>query len=260
MQKFLNNINLKGKKIFILGGCGLIGSEISKLLKRLGAKIIILDKSIKIQNKKIKFEYIDLENFSDIKKIIDKSIADYGAPDVFINCSYPGTNNWKYLSFHNLTIEELNKNLNLHLSSYIWTAKIFADQMKKKKTGSIILLSSIYGVVGQNKNFYKNLEIQENSAYPAIKGGIISTVRQLAANYGKFGIRVNAISPGAVLSKSNRDLSKNKIFLKRYLKNLPIKRIGIPADVAGLAFYLSSDLSSYITGQNLIIDGGYSIV
>lgn len=260
MKKFLKKINLNKKIIYILGGQGLIGNEIVKLLSKFKCKIIILDNIKPNKSKNIFFFKLDISNLKNIKKSLLQIIKKNGQPDVFINCSYPKSNNWDQQSFKNLDIEEIILNLNLHLSSFMWTSKIFADYMKKKSSGSIILLSSVYGVIAQNPLRYKNLKIQENAIYPAIKGGIISYVRQLASIYGKYNIRVNCISPGGIKSKLKSDLTNNKNFLKNYLKEIPLKKIGTPQDVANLTFFLSSDLSSHITGQNIVLDGGYSII
>lgn len=262
MQNLLKKINLNNKIIYVLGGEGLIGNEVVKLLSNFKCKIIILDsKKRKInKNKKIKFIKFDVSKFLDLEKQILQIIKKNGSPDVFINCSYPKTYNWSQQSFKNLNVDEIMLNLNLHLSSFMWTSKIFADCMKKNLSGSIVLLSSVYGVVAQNLTKYKNLKIQENAIYPAIKGGIISYVRQLASIYGKYNIRVNCISPGGIKSNIKNDLTNNKNFLKNYLKDVPLKKIGSPEDVANLTFFLSSNLSSHITGQNIILDGGYSII
>ena len=131
----------------------------------------------------------------------------------------------------------------------------------KKKISKIILFSSIYGFLAQNSENYKNTEMKENVTYSIIKAGIINLVKQMAAHYGKKGLEINCISPGAVVghikgSKKKQDSN----FIKQYSKNTALKRLAKPIEIANLVNFLSSNECSYITGQNLIIDGGYSII
>ena len=123
------------------------------------------------------------------------------------------------------------------------------------------MLSSIYGFLGQNMEMYKNTKMRENMNYSIIKGGIINLTRQLASYYGKFNIRVNTISPGGIIG-SAKGLSKTQDikFVKNYSKLTPLKRMGKPEEIASAIIFLASDSSSYITGSNLIIDGGWSII
>ena len=123
------------------------------------------------------------------------------------------------------------------------------------------MLSSIYGLLAQNKEIYKNTNMSENMNYSIIKGGINNFAKQLASFYGSYGIRVNSVCPGGIAghvkgSKKNQ----NKIFIKNYSKNCPLKRLGKPEEVASSVLFLSSDASSYITGTSFLIDGGWSIV
>ena len=134
--------------------------------------------------------------------------------------------------------------------------------MKKNKIkGSIIQLSSIYGVLGQNLNLYKSTKMQENLNYSIIKGGIVNFSRQLASIYGKYNIRVNTICPGGIEEENNinKKLQTNQ-FLRNYSNFCPMKRMGRPEDVAGSAIFLASKASSYITGSTFMIDGGWSAI
>jgi NAD(P)-dependent dehydrogenase (short-subunit alcohol dehydrogenase family) len=153
----------------------------------------------------------------------------------------------------------LEDSISLQLNAVSWVNKLVADSMIEKKNGSIIQLASIYGFVGQDLNLYKNLKVRENMSYSIIKGGLINLTRQMASYYGQYNIRVNSISPGAIKSNNSKDLTNNSVFKSRYLKKTPIKRLGKPSDISSSVFFLSSDASSYITGINLVIDGGFTI-
>jgi len=259
MKKFFIN----KKCIFIIGGNGFIGSEIVRKLSKISKKIIILD--IKNNNNKFKntiFEKFDCADLNQIEKNISNLIQKYGCPDIFINCSYPATNDWSKNTFNDVKIESLKKNIEIHQISYCWIAKVIADEMKKfKKKGSIVQFGSIYGILAQNFNFYKNSDINENVIYPIIKGGITNFTRQLASFYGKYKIRVNTICLGGVKGHiKNSKRKQSKIFLKKYSEHTPLGRLASREDAYYAALFLASDASEYITGSTLVVDGGYSIV
>ena len=252
---------LKNKKIFVLGGSGLLGSEICRVLSKQGAKVINLDlkKKKKLKNKE-KYFKIDLSKFNLIEKELKKLFKKYGTPHCFVNCSYPADDNWKNSSFKDVTEKNIQQNVSLHLNSYIWVARIFAEQMRKKKIkGSIVQFGSLYGVVGQSTNIYRGTKMKENMIYSAIKGGIISNTRQMSTHYGRFGIRVNTICPGGVKGHvKNLNNKQPKKFLQNFQNRVPLKRLAKKEEISPAVAFLASDASSYITGITLMIDGGWS--
>ncbi len=263
MKKYLDKFKLNKKISYIVGGSGLIGYEISKLFSSLGSKVIVLDiKKNNINNLKCKYEYFDCTDFKNIEKNLNIIIKKHKVPDIFVNCSYPSTNNWYNSTFDINSLEITRINVDFHLSSYIWMSSYFANKMKKNKIkGSIILLGSIYGMLGQNLNIYKGTSMKENNNYTAIKGGIINHSKQLASYYGKFGIRSNAISPGGVkghIVGSNQKQSSK--FLKNYSNQTPLGRLANSEEIALAALFLASNASNYITGTNLVVDGGWSSI
>ena len=113
---------------------------------------------------------------------------------------------WKNNSFKKINLKSFKKNIDIHLNSFAWTAKIIADSMSKRKKGSIILLSSIYGLVGQKPFIYENTKMSESMTYSIIKGGINTLTKQMSAYYGKYNIRVNAICPGGIFNNQEKNL------------------------------------------------------
>ena len=126
--------------------------------------------------------------------------------------------------------------------------------MKKNKKGSIILLSSIYGVVGQDLSIYEGTKMQESMTYSVIKGGINNLTKQMASYYGKFQIRINALCAGGVFE------NQNERFVKNYKKKVPLKRMATSSDIALSVIFLASDASSYITGTTFMVDGGWTSI
>ena len=253
--------NLNDKKIFVIGGSGLIGTEVCNLLKILGAKVYNLDikKNFKLVPN-IKFLKFDISKDKLIEKNLKSFFKSYGTPECMINCSYPTNKSWVLSNFKSVKKKTINENINLHLNSYIWIARIFAEQMKKKKIkGSIIQFSSHYGVIGQNSEMYKGTNMSENMIYSAIKGGIISHVKQMCSHYGKYGIRVNAICPGGIEGHvKGKKKKQSKRFLKKYSERTPLRRLAKAKEISPSVAFLCSDSSSYITGIHLMIDGGWT--
>lgn len=259
-----NLFDLKKKIAFVVGGNGLLGKKISNILSIFGARVIVLDLKFDNQTikKKIFFEKIDITNFDlideNIKKITDK----YGCPNILINASYPRTGDWGKSNFNELTIKSLRQNVDIHMNSYAWITIKFANLMKKKKIkGSIILLNSIYGLLGQDLNIYEGTQIKPNPVYSLIKGGLNNFVKNTASYYGKNQIRINSIVCGGM--EGHIAGSKNiqsKKFKKNYSKKTPLKRLGKPEDIISSVLLLSSDSSSYITGTNITIDGGWTSI
>lgn len=254
---YKNIFNIKNKKAFVIGGSGVIGSEVCAALYESGCKVFNLDvKFDRKKNKKIKDIYFDCSKLEHLEIKFSQLIKSKGVPDIFINCSYPKTSDWKNNSFKKININSYKKNIDIHLNSFVWTAKIAADNMKKANVeGSIILLSSIYGLVGQDISIYKDTKMTESMTYSVIKGGINNLTRQMASYYGTSNIRVNSICPGGIKEKNH-----NKKFVKNYLEKVPLKRFCNPSDVAANVLFLSSKASSYITGTMIIVDGGWTAI
>ena len=249
-------INRNKKIVYLIGGSGLIGSQI---LKQLSKKYKILNLDIK--KKGNNFEYFNCTDITKINTKLTGYFKKYGTPHILINCSYPTKGEWIKNDFQNLRSNRIKINLEGHLLSYTMIADCVAKKMVQKKiSGKIILFSSIYGFLGQNKNNYLGTKIKENVTYSLIKGGILSLVKQMASFYGKYNIQVNSVSPGAVKGHLKGSKKQDEIFVKNFSLNTPLGRLAKPEEISHLVNFLSSEECSYITGQNIIIDGGYSII
>jgi len=259
MNNYLKQFQNKNKLAFVVGGHGVIGKEICKALLSSGCKVIAIDiksKKNSLLKKKFYNYYLDCSKLQTLKNNVDKLIKKFGTPKIFINCSYPKSHDWSKNSFKEITVKSYKYNIDVHLNSFVWLAKYIADSMKKKKIkGSIIQLSSIYGVVAQDLSIYKGTKMRESMTYSVIKGGINNLTKQMASYYGEYQIRCNTLCPGGIQEKNH-----NPKFLKNYKNKVPLKRFCKATDVAASALFLASDASSYITGSMIMVDGGWTII
>lgn len=258
-----NLFNMSNKVAVVTGGAGLIGRALVKGLASQGAKVYIAEidmdralgacKSFEKDGFDIRAISLDITNEASVKECLSTIIAESESLDVWINNAYPKTKDWG-LKLEKIPSSSWKMNIDQHLNGYCLTCRDVAETMKKQGMGSIINVASIYGVVGPDFGVYEDTEMTMPAAYAAIKAGIINFTKYLASYYGSSGIRVNCISPGGVFD------NQKDSFVKNYLKRTPLGRMAKPEDIVGAAVYLSSDASSYVTGQNLIVDGGWTII
>ena len=267
-----SSFSLKNKISFILGGSGLIGRTVCLEFAKAGSVVCLIDKEtssslklleeLKKINSKCSFFQLDCSDFEQLEENFNNLLKSFSIPHIFVNCSYPRTKDWANNSFKDVTLESYRKNIDIHLNSYSWTAKMVADEMIKDSIkGSIILTSSIYGSKAQDLSMYKDTNIDENMTYPIIKSGIIHLSKQMASYYGNFGIRINTVSPGGLEGRiAGKSSTQDATFKKRYINKTPMKRMTRPDDVAHAMIFLASEASSYITGNDIKVDGGISVV
>lgn len=262
-MNYLDKFKLRGKVAFVTGGVGLIGTEVTRALADVGAKVVILDinkdkagrfkKQLQKKGKNVDFEPFDITNLNKIDQVIDYLKLKYGKIDIWVNTAYPQTSDWGN-KLEDLSLESFQKNVDKHLNSYSWISRKVCLIMKEQRKGSLINFGSIYGVVGSNFSIYDGTDLTSPMAYSAIKGGIVNLTRYLASYFGKFNVRVNTVCPGGILDR------QNQIFVKNYSKNTPLNRMGKPDEVATAVLFLASDASSYISGITLMVDGGWTAI
>ena len=248
---------LKGKTILITGANGQLGRGLTEILLSKGAFVYIADiqdeiskdLSVCLAAKKLKnFQYLkmDITSEKSIKQAMDKIKTN---PDVLINNAGVSV----FTPFEERTEEELDWVLDVNLKGTILCAKNFSKPMRKKKKGKIINIGSIYGVVPADKKIYGDSGRNNSEVYGATKAGVIQLTKYLAAYLGEFNIQVNSISPGGIFN------NQKKFFLDNYIEKTPLGRMAEVKDFYGLICFLASDDSNYITGQNITVDGGFSL-
>ena len=251
------NPMLKNKVAIVTGGSGHLGNEIIKALNNCGVKVMSLDvkKSRLKLGKNFHFEYCDISKKKELEKSINLCIKKFKKIDILINnASFVGDSKlegWN-VPFEQQDEEVWGNVLNVNLTSSFTLSKMVWPFFKKNKNGVIVNISSIYGFLGPNNSLYKGIKYLNNpAAYSASKGGIIQLTRWLSTNMAPF-TRVNALAIGGI--KRNQP----EKFIKRYKELTPLKRMANENDVVGPLLFLVSDLSKYITGQVINVDGGWS--
>lgn len=260
--------NLKNKVCVLFGGNGILGTEFNKTLVAHNATVVSVDLSIpetKIEG--IDYRVIDARKPDQLEQFVNDLVDKYKHIDVLINSTTSKGNDF-YLPFEEVSLEGWNIGLEGNLTVPFLTAQKFVGQMVKQKSGSIINIGSVYGVVGNDQRIYEGSNLHEiyvenhpdikqiysHGVYNASKGGLVVFTKYLAAYYGKDNIRVNCISPGGIEYPKENDT-----FLKKYGEKTPLGRKAKRNEVNGAIVYLASDASTYVTGHNLVVDGGFSI-
>ncbi len=252
----LNSYNLKRKTVLVTGACGQIGQALVLALLKNGAYVYGVDvvPAVDSKFKKLlapyarRFSYIAADITSE-RKIKAMLRALKRPVDVLINCAGVGV----YTPFEKRTEEELDRVINLNLKGTIFMSKAISKDMAKRKKGTIINFGSVYGVAVPDFRIYGDSGRNSSEIYSATKAGIIHLTKYLAVYLAKHGVRVNAISPGGVFN------NQADFFVKNYEYKTPIGRMATPDDLVGAILFLASDDARYITGQNIVVDGGFTL-
>ena len=247
-------MRLKGKNIIVTGGNGLLGKAIVNDLYNNGANVIVLEINVKTDSSKNLYN-CDITNELSLENTINDIVNKYnGKIDGLVNNAYPRTLDWAN-KFEEVTLDSWKKNVDMQLNSCFSITKKILNVMKKNSSGSIVNIASIYGVVGNDFTIYENTDgMTSPAAYSAIKGGIINFTKYLASYFGSYGIRVNSVSPGGIYNNQNQN------FVRQFEFKVPLKRMAKAEEIAPSVTFLLTDESTYITGHNLIVDGGWTAI
>lgn len=243
---------LKDKIIIVTGGSGLIGKELVDDINRKGGKAINADIGVEtnLLNGTVRMDITDDDS---IQTGIDQIAAEFGRIDGLVNSAYARTKDWG-TKFEDIDPKSWRTNVDMQLNSYFVCCQKVLKIMSAQNSGAIVNIASIYGVVGNDFTLYEEYGGTSPAAYSAIKGGLINFTHYLASYYGRKGIRVNCVSPGGIFDHQHPS------FVSRYEAKVPMGRLGNPDDIAPSVSFLLSEEAKYITGQNLIVDGGWTVI
>ncbi|MBK7666189.1 MAG: SDR family oxidoreductase [Sphingobacteriaceae bacterium] len=252
--------NLENKTAIVTGGYGHLGIAMCRALASFGANVIVAAKSADKFNaaftdeekKRIKFVPIDITNDTSIKNCFEAVNKTYGSIDILINNAFV----LKSARPENVSREDWNYSMDGLITGLHCCIREVLPFMEEKN-GKIINISSMYGIVSPDFSIYDKFPEFFNSAqYGASKAAIIQLTKYYANYLAERGVRVNCVSPGTFPSKT---VQEKKEFISKLENKVPLKRIGQPEDLSGTIVLLASDASSYITGQNISVDGGWTI-
>ncbi len=262
------NFDLNGKIVLLTGGAGILGTKFTKALAEKGARLALFDRNLEkatqlanqineIYPNSVNAFGGDVTNLSDLKTLNNKIISEMGEVDVLINNAAAKSPNF-FEPFESFPIEDWNSVMEINTTGVMLGCQVFGTQMAKRNKGSIINTLSIYGIVAPDQRIYEGSEYEGRSintpaVYSTSKAALWGLTKYLASYWGHKGVRVNAITPGGVFS------GQNKTFIDRYSQRVPLGRMAEADEMCGAVLFLASDASSYITGQNIIIDGGLSV-
>ena len=266
MKKISDLMNLQGRRALITGATGGIGQEMATAIAELGGDLLLVDrpntdyesviKKIR-QNWDVHVECVDcdLEDELARKDLINILNSSSKGLDILVNnAAFVGTSNLEgwVTDFDSQSVETWQRAIEVNLTAVFHLSQGCAPLLKKSDGGSITNIASIYAVNGPDYSLYEGTSMGNPAAYAASKGGLVQLTRWLATTLAPH-IRVNTISPGGVFQNQPEE------FVKRYEARTPLGKMANNEDFKGTIAYLVSDLSAYVTGQNLLVDGGWTV-
>jgi gluconate 5-dehydrogenase len=257
--------SLKGKVALVIGGAGYLGKEISSAFAELGADVIVASRN-NVNN--IEFASSVSQTYPQIRMIpLEVDITDEVSVDrlfeniaslfpdgidVLVNCGWSGKKN----NFESISLSDWNYDLDVCLTGVFRVVKKFVPLLRTRK-GNILNIASMYGHVAPDYRLYEGEKYANPPSYGAAKAGVIQLTKYLSSFLASDGIRVNSISPGPFPFPGTQ--IENPEFISRLSNKNPLNRVGVPFEIKGAAILLCTDAGSYMTGQNICVDGGWSI-
>lgn len=254
---------LKDKVVVITGGAGFIGRQFCSAVAEHGGIAVVADINGDVANQLageiggaypgcVEAMSLDITDKESVGTLIAKLQKRHGRIDAVVNNAYPRNHNYGR-KLEDVAYEDFCENIGLHLGGYFLVAQQFGLFFREQGGGNIINMSSIYGVMAPRFEIYADTSMTMPVEYAAIKSAVVQLTRYFAQYFKADGVRVNCISPGGILDKQPES------FLRAYDAHCGGKGMLDPKDVSGSLIFLLSDASRFVTGQNLVVDDGFSL-
>lgn len=265
---FRSLFDLSSRVAIVTGGAGLLGSACCTGLAEHGASVVVVDRDARgaadlAARLADRFGTTslgigcDVSDRGAVRAMVREVMDSFGAIHILHNNAATKSDDLEafFAPFEDYSLDEWRKIMAVNLDGTFLVAQAVGEQMIRQGGGSIIQTSSIYAVVGPDNRIYEGsqylgMAINTPAVYAASKGGVVALTRYLATTWAQHGIRVNTLTPGGVRS------GQNETFVSKYGARVPLGRMAHPNEMVGAVLFLASDASSYVTGQNLIVDGG----
>lgn len=262
MRRLDDLFSLKGRTVFITGGAGYLGAAMCEALAELGASIAIAELKPDAADalvERLRTEYgvramgvaCNVREPESLREALRQTAAELGGIHVLINNAYAGNKN----RFETITYEEWRANVDIGLNAVFYGVREALEYLKQTR-GVVLNTASMYGHVAPDYRLYEGNPHAVPASYNAAKGGVLQLTRYLASFLSPHGIRVNAISPGAFPHAWQQ---MDEEFARRLSAKAPLGRVGEPDDLKGAVALLCSDAGKFMTGQNICVDGGWTV-
>jgi NAD(P)-dependent dehydrogenase (short-subunit alcohol dehydrogenase family) len=259
LEHYRKLLDFSGKTVVVTGGAGLLGREIITSFCAYRALAVMADvnqgmaesllEPLRRLGAEVEFFYWDMSDVADIPRQVAALEERFGPVAAWVNCAYPRTPDWG-ARLEEVTVAGWQRNVDMHLNGYCLTSNEVAKRMAARGGGAIVNIGSIQGHVAPDFRVYEGTAMTSPAAYTAIKGGIIMYSKYLASYFGKDQVRVNVVSPGGIFN------NQPEPFLTRYSQRTCLGRLARTQEVAIAVLFLASEAASYITGIDLLVDGG----
>ncbi|MBL7699890.1 MAG: SDR family oxidoreductase [Chitinophagaceae bacterium] len=253
-------LTLQSKDIWVFGGAGYLGRAIVQLLNAAGANVLCVDLDDRahsftdtLQSKRVTPVTLNITDTIATREFIKRQIEERGAPHGLVILTTVATDK----KLEEITAEDFDHVNHGALTSVFLLAREVGTAMANEGRGSIVLFSSMYGMVSPDPNAYREPMNKNPVEYGMGKAGIIQMTRYLAVHWAKQNVRCNCVSPGPFPNPSVQKLHPE--FIERLAAKTPMGRIGVSHEISGAVAFLLSDASTYVTGHNLVVDGGWTI-
>lgn len=265
MNTLRHLMDLKGRVAVITGGAGHLGAAMAESLAELGCSICVVDRpssGMEAICSRLRDEWqveafsvaADLEQEHERIAVLAKVTRCLGRADILINnAAFVGDSTLKgwVVRFEEQSMDTWRRALEVNLTAAFHLSQLFSPMLRSGGKGSIINIGSIYGIVGPDGALYEGTPMGNPAAYAASKGGVVQMTRWLSTVLAP-SIRVNSISPGGIAR------AQSDTFVQRYVARTPMRRMGTEEDLKGAIAFFASDLSAWVTGENLMVDGGWT--
>jgi NAD(P)-dependent dehydrogenase (short-subunit alcohol dehydrogenase family) len=267
----LERFSLRGRTAVVTGAVGLLGREHCRALGEAGANVVVTDvdpsacegfaRELEAADVRAIGIAADITKKADLERLRDAALDRFGAVDVLVNNAaiddkFDPAADLEASRFEEYALERWRRSLDVNVTGTFLCCQVLGKEMVKKGRGSIVNVASTYGVVSPDQSLYQGERGEQlffkSAAYPVSKSAVIALSRYLATYWGRSGVRVNTLSPGGV------EAQQDAHFVESYSRRTPMGRMARRDEYRGALVFLASEASSYLTGFNLVVDGGWT--